>query len=304
MSNDSPAPATTLTKPVVIRRPIARGWDDPLWHVEQFDDYGDSWRAVFTGPDSEVRARQYTAAIEAGSGPSHHHHSSTVKLTKPVVIRSVLSGWNVEQRDDDGERWRALFMGFYSEERARQYAEWIETPSGPSGHPAAALGIIEHREIDFAVHDDAPSSSLADVDIVSDHWAYVLELDLDEKRLFDDVLSCCEDLYREALARSETPPFAATPDDIARIRSKFRCTDHNGPHPRDLGPNWRFRIFEIWELVLEEDMMMALDGMLLHYRAHYPLLSARSTFPRQQFTVDSSIEKVQKRKRWARPPTS
>ena len=300
MSNDSSATAPTLTKPVVVRKPLFRGGDRPDWNVEQFDDYGDCWRAIFIGPDSEVRTRQYAQAIEAGRGPSHHHNSPTAKLTTPVVIRNVVSGWSVEQRDEDGECWKAIFFGHQSEARARQYATWIATLSGPGRHPAAALGIIA-----FAVQDDAPS--LPDeplVDPVSDQWTYVLELDLGEKSLFDDVLASCEDWYRQALARNEAPPFAATPDDIERIRNQFRCIYSSGARPQDLDPTWSFTFREFWELELEEDLMMALDDMLLHFRAHHPSSSAQPTNRPQQPYLDRSIEGVQKRKRWARPPTS
>ena len=45
---------TTLTEPAVAPNKV-RG----DWNVEQFDDEGNCLMAIFTGPDAEVRAREY-----------------------------------------------------------------------------------------------------------------------------------------------------------------------------------------------------------------------------------------------------
>jgi hypothetical protein len=49
-------------------------------------------------------------------------------LSTPIVVRngSIEDAWNVEQFDSEGTCWMAIFVGPKAEERAREYARYLE----------------------------------------------------------------------------------------------------------------------------------------------------------------------------------
>lgn len=58
-----------------------------------------------------------------------------MSLTKPAIVPNRIEGINVEQFDEDGACYMAIFVGPDAEKRARDYAEWLSADGAKSAAP-------------------------------------------------------------------------------------------------------------------------------------------------------------------------